>query len=256
MAGTPRARGPHALILSRTPRFFVDEPLRAGGSCALPEDAAHHAIHVMRLASGDDIVLFNGRGGEFPARIASIQKLRVLVDVLEHKAIERESPLQVTLVQAVSAGDKMDFTLRKAVELGAFAIQPVLGARSLARPKGDRAEARQAQWRRVVISACEQCGRHTVPEVLPLIDAAAYRPPAGALALLLTPRAEQPLSRALQEARAFIIAAGPEAGFTDVEEDSLVRAGFRPASMGPRVLRTETAALAAIAALNALRGDS
>ena len=239
------------------PRFYLDAPLRAGSVCALTEDAAHHAIHVLRLREGEDITLFNGRGGEFAARIASIQRLRIAVDLLQHRAIEREPPLQVTLVQGVSAGEKMDSTVRKAVELGVAAVQPVLAARSVARPKGDRAENRRAHWQKVVIAACEQCGRNRIPEVPPLVPLQDYRATeSDALRVLLSPSAELPLSKVVAKEKAFILAAGPEAGFTAEEEAALAQAGFVPASLGPRVLRTETAAVAALAALNALRGDS
>jgi 16S rRNA (uracil1498-N3)-methyltransferase len=239
------------------PRFYLDAPLRAGSVCTLSEDAAHHAIHVLRLREGEDITLFNGRGGEFAARIASIQRLRLAVDLLQHRPIEREPPLHVTLVQGVSAGEKMDSTVRKAVELGVSEVQPVLAARSVARPKGDRAENRRAHWQKVVIAACEQCGRNRIPEVHPLIALQDYRGAAGdALRVVLSPSAELPLSKVVAKGQAFILAAGPEAGFTAEEEAALARAGFVPASLGPRVLRTETAAVAALAALNALRGDS
>ncbi len=239
------------------PRFYLDAPLRAGSVCTLSEDAAHHAIHVLRLRETDEITLFNGRGGEFAARIASIQRLRIAVDLLQHRAIERESALRVTLVQGVSAGEKMDSTVRKAVELGVAEIQPVLAARSVARPKGDRAENRRAHWQKVVIAACEQCGRNRIPEVHPLVPLQDYRGAEGdALRVLLSPSAELPLSKVVAAGKAFILAAGPEAGFTAEEEAALAHAGFVPASLGPRVLRTETAAVAALAALNALRGDS
>jgi 16S rRNA (uracil1498-N3)-methyltransferase len=237
------------------PRFYLDAPLRAGGVCTLAEDAAHHAIHVLRLREGEEVTLFNGRGGEYAARIASMQRLRIALDVLQHRPVERESPLRVTLVQAVSAGDKMDSTLRKAVELGVAAIQPVLAARSLARPKGDRAESRQAHWRKVAIAACEQCGRNRIPEVYPLVGVADYRAPEDAQKVLLSPRAESAFSK-MVKGETLVLAAGPEAGFTDEEEARLAAGGFAPASLGPRVLRTETAAVAALAALNALRGDS
>jgi 16S rRNA (uracil1498-N3)-methyltransferase len=238
------------------PRFYLDAPLRAGGVCTLSEDAAHHAIHVLRLREGDPITLFNGRGGEFAARIASIQRLRLAVDLLEHRAVERESALRVTLVQGVSAGEKMDSTVRKAVELGVAEVQPVLAARSVARPKGDRADTRRAHWQKVVIAACEQCGRNRIPEVHPLVDARDYRPAGPAIKILLSPLAQQPFSKISFQANDFVLAAGPEAGFTAEEEASFAAAGFVPASLGPRVLRTETAAVAALAALNALRGDS
>jgi 16S rRNA (uracil1498-N3)-methyltransferase len=239
------------------PRFYVDSPLRAGSSCQLPEDTAHHAIHVMRLREGEDAILFNGRGGEYAARVASMQKLRIALDVLQHLPVERESPLQVTLLQGVSSSDKMDFTVRKAVELGVAAIHPLLAARSVARPKGERADSRRAHWQKVVISACEQCGRNRIPEVHPLSSVTdALRALAGdGSRILLSPRSDLPFSRAVQGQSSFVIAAGPEAGFDADEEAAFAAAGFTPVKLGPRVLRTETAALAALAALSALRGD-
>jgi len=237
-------------------RFYVDAPLRAGSVCTLSEDAAHHAIHVLRLREGEDVTLFNGRGGEFAARIASIQRLKIAIDLLQHRPIEREPPLRVTLVQGVSAGEKMDSTVRKAVELGVAAVQPVLAARSVARPKGDRADSRRGHWQKVVIAACEQCGRNRIPEVHPLMPVSEYRAPDAAMKILLSPLSQLPLSRISLQGNEFVIAAGPEAGFTAEEEALLASAGFVPASLGPRVLRTETAAVAALAALSALRGDS
>ncbi len=238
------------------PRFYLDAPLRAGGVCTLPEDTAHHAVHVLRLQAGDEITLFNGRGGEYAARIASAQRLHLAVDVLQHRAVERESPLRVTLVQGVSSAERMDSTVRKAVELGAVALQPVLAARSVARPKGERAENRRAHWQKVAIAACEQCGRNRIPEVRPLLPLAEYRAPEGPLKILLSPLAELRFSKLSLEKNDVILAAGPEAGFTAEEEAAFAAQGFVPASLGPRVLRTETAAVAALAALNALRGDS
>jgi 16S rRNA (uracil1498-N3)-methyltransferase len=236
-------------------RFYIDSPLRAGISILLAEDSAHHAVHVLRVRTGDDVVLFNGRGGEFAARIASIERLKVLCDVLEHRAIERESPLRVMLVQGVSSGERMDFTVRRAVELGVAEIHPVLAASSVARPKGDRAAMRHAHWQKIVISACEQCGRNRIPIVHPLVDAT--RPGAfEGTRILLSPVAELAFSQACKSAdQTFTVAAGPEAGFNSEEEAAFLDAGFVPARIGPRVLRTETAGLAALAALSALRGD-
>ena len=237
------------------PRFYLDAPLRAGSVATLPEDSAHHAVHVLRLREGDEVTLFNGRGGEFAARIASMQRLKISIDVLQHRAVERESPLRVTLIQGVSSGERMDSTLRKAVELGVSEVQPVLSTRSVARPKGERAEGRRSHWQKVVVAACEQCGRNRIPEVQPLISVADYRPGQGTK-ILLSPSSQALLSKLSFDESQFILAAGPEAGFTEDEEARLVEAGFVPASLGPRVLRTETAAVAALAALNALRGDS
>lgn len=238
------------------PRFYLDAPLRAGSVCSLPEDSAHHAVHVLRLREGDEVTLFNGRGGEFAARIASMQRLKISIDLLAHRAIERESPLRITLVQGVSSGERMDSTVRKAVELGVAEVQPVLATRSLARPKGDRAENRRSHWQKVVIAACEQCGRNRVPEVQPLLPLKDYEASNTGTKILLSPLTERPLSKLALQGNEFVLAAGPEAGFTTEEEAMLVEAGFTPASLGPRVLRTETAAVAALAALSALRGDS
>jgi 16S rRNA (uracil1498-N3)-methyltransferase len=236
------------------PRFYVDAPLRAGGNATLPENSAHHAVHVLRLRAGDEITLFNGRGGEFAGRIAAIERLRISVDLLQHHAVEREAPLRVTLVQAVSAGEKMDSTVRKAVELGVAEIQPVLATRSVARPKGERAESRREHWQKVVIAACEQCGRNCIPAVQPLVSLADYRSGEG-VKILLSPLSELALSKLSLKGEQIILAAGPEAGFTAEEEAALATQGFVPVKIGARVLRTETAALAAVAALNALRGD-
>jgi 16S rRNA (uracil1498-N3)-methyltransferase len=241
--------------MSSVPRFYLDTPLRAGGSCRLAEDTAHHAVHVLRIREGDEVVLFNGRGGEYAGRVASIRRLEVSVDLLEHRVVERESPLHVSLVQGISSGERMEFTLRKAVELGVAEIQPVLATGSVARPKGERAAARQGHWQKIVISACEQCGRNRIPPVHGLIDLKEYRAGDGEK-ILLSPASELPFSRYVKErGDRFVIAAGPEAGFTEAEEEKLVGLGFVPVRLGARVLRTETAALAALAALNALRGD-
>jgi 16S rRNA (uracil1498-N3)-methyltransferase len=238
------------------PRFYIDAPLRAGASCTLPEEAAHHALHVLRLRSGDEVTLFNGRGGEYAARIGSVQRLRILVDLLEHRAVEREAPLRMVLVQGVSSGERMDFTIRKAVELGVAEVRPVLAAASVARPKGERAAARREHWQKVAISACEQCGRNRIPEVRELVPVQEALKLDESGKILLSPRAELRFSAACRKvATAVTIAAGPEAGFNAAEEAAFLDAGYVPARLGARVLRTETAALAALAALNALRGD-
>lgn len=243
---------------TRIARFFADLPLRAGSTVQLPEDAAHHAVHVLRLRPGDELTLFHGRGGEYAGRIAAVDRLRVSVDVLAHRAVERESALAVTLVQGISAGEKMDFTVQKAAELGVAAVQPLACERSTGRVSGERAELKRAHWRRVAVSACEQCGRNRIPEVHPVRSLAEYcRTPAPeGVRLLLSPRAELRLGAAAARAAGPVtLAAGPEAGFTDAEEAALAGAGFTPVRIGPRVLRTETAAIAALAALQALAGE-
>lgn len=238
-------------------RFFVAGPLGSGTRIELPEDAARHA-RVLRLRAGEAIVLFDGTGGEFPARIVAAGRAGVSVELGERVDIERESPLAVTLVQGISSGERMDTTIQKAVELGVGAIRPVLAARSQARLDARRAAARLAHWRRIAIAACEQCGRNRIPPIEPpaALGECCAKLPEGALRLLLSPRANARLREALAAgAREIVLAAGPEGGFDESEEELLTKARFVPVRLGPRVLRTETAALAALAALNALAGD-
>ena len=149
----------------RVHRLFVDAELGPRSIVELPEAAAHHAARVLRLADGDAVVLFDGRGGEYEARLVIAGRGRVSAETGERRDPARESPLQVTLVQAISSSDKMDFTIQKAVELGVAAIQPVFSAKSLVRLSGEREAKKLAHWRRIVIAACEQCGRNRLPEV-------------------------------------------------------------------------------------------
>jgi len=231
------------------PRVHLDAALERPGEILLDDAAAHHLARVLRLREGDALTVFNGRGGEWDAQF--IGKRRVRLVALD--AVERESPLRITLVQGVSSGDRMDYTVQKAVELGVAAIQPLLTKKGVVRLEGSRASARVEHWKRIAIAACEQCGRNRVPEMLPLIDFDQYRADQSGTRLLLS--AQGTSIREVKIEGPATIAAGPEAGFAPEEQGALERAGFIRASLGPRVLRTETAALAALAALNALRGD-
>ena len=234
-------------------RLFVAAELRPQASLELPEAAAHHAARVLRLREGETVVLFDGRGGEYEARLAMPGRGRVLAETGDRRDVERESPLAVTLVQAISTSDKMDFTVQKAVELGVAAIHPVFSARSVVRLSGEREAKKLAHWRRIAIAACEQCGRNRIPEICEPVALDRYRAPAAAAKVLLSPSGAGRLADSAKSP--LLLAAGPEAGFSAEEEQWLQRAGFVPARLGPRILRTETAALAALAALNALAGD-
>jgi len=236
----------------RITRLFVDTELQPQASLELPEAAAHHAVRVLRLREGDAVVLFDGRGGEYDARLSMPGRDRVLAETRERRDVDRESPLAVTLVQAISTSDKMDFTIQKAVELGAVAIHPVFSAKSVVRLSGEREAKKLAHWRRIAIAACEQCGRNRVPEIREPVALDRYIAPAG-VKILLSPLGAGKLADLANGPLA--VAAGPEAGFSDEEEKLLRRAGFAAVRLGPRILRTETAALAALAALNALAGD-
>jgi len=242
----------------RLHRLFVEAELGPRSIVELPEAAAHHAARVLRLADGDAVVLFDGRGGEYEARLVIAGRSQVSAETGERRDPERESPLRMTLVQAISSSDKMDFSIQKAVELGVAAIQPVFSSRSLVRLSGEREAKKLAHWRRIVIAACEQCGRNRLPEVREAlsVEACSRNPGGAALRLLLSPEGKTGLKDIeLEIGQAIAVAAGPEAGFSDDEERVLQRAGFVPLRLGPRILRTETAALAALAALNALAGD-
>jgi 16S rRNA (uracil1498-N3)-methyltransferase len=242
----------------RVHRLFVDAELGPQSTVELPEAAAHHAARVLRLKNGDTVVLFDGRGGEFESRLVIPGRGQVSAKTGERRDPERESPLRVTLVQAISSSDKMDFTIQKAVELGVAAIQPVFSSKSLVRLSGEREEKKLSHWRRIVIAACEQCGRNRLPEVREAlsIEACSRERSEVAMRLLLSPEGKTGLKDIKPEiGQDITVAAGPEAGFSDEEERVLQRAGFVPLRLGPRILRTETAALAALAALNALAGD-
>ena len=235
-------------------RACVDAPLAAGARIALPEDVAGHLVRVLRLGVGDACVLFNGDGNDYDARIVSVSKKSVEAEIGSAREVRNESPLRIVLVQGIARGEKMDWILQKATELGVAGIVPVHGERGEVRLDGERAGKRLRHWRSVVVSACEQSGRARKPEVAAprgLADAFADLP---ATRLMLDPEAARPLpSRIADDACA--IAIGPEGGWSPSDMATLAAAGFVGARLGPRVLRTETAGLAAIAALQALAGD-
>ena len=238
------------------PRFYCRAALSPGAHIELPEPVARHAVRVLRLPPGAPMVLFDGRGGEHLAHIQRIERERVVAELASWQDIERESPLAVTLVQALQAGEKMDFTIQKAVELGVRDIMPVESRRSVLRLSGERAAKRVAHWQGVAASACEQCGRNQVPLVAPLekLENWLARPAGSTLRLMLAPDADEALVD-LPPASAVQLLIGAEGGLDPQEVLAAKQAGFRPVRMGPRVLRTETAGLAALAILQALWGD-
>lgn len=239
------------------PRFYFPDNLASGMRTSLPSQTAHHAAKVLRLFIGDEIALFDGNGGEYGAKINDIGKHGVTVQIGAHHAVERESPLSVTLAQAISSGDKMDLTLQKATELGIARIQPLESERSVVRLSGERAAKRVAHWQGVVVSACEQCGRNQIPQVEPIrrfYNWLGIAEPSG-LRLMLSPGAAQGLRDLPRPEQPATLLIGPEGGFSEAEITSARHAGFTPIRLGARILRTETAALAALAAMQALWGD-
>ena len=239
-----------------SPRFYLNQPLAPGARFSLPPGPARHAAKALRLAVDDTVVLFNGRGGEYTARIECIHKDDVAVSITGFIDIERESRLRVMLAQGISSGERMDYTLQKAVELGITAIQPIAAKRSVVKLAGERADRRVMHWQGVVASACEQCGRNQVPIVATPLTLATWLGQHGAGRLLfLSPQAEARLADLPAPAETDCLVAGPEGGFEPEEIAALHAAGAIPIRLGPRVLRTETAALAALAAMQTLWGD-
>jgi 16S rRNA (uracil1498-N3)-methyltransferase len=242
------------------PRFFVAVPLVAGETLSLPEDVVRH-VHVLRLQTNDPIQLFDGTGGEYRAHLVEIGKRTALARIDNHVGREAEAPYRVTLAQGVAGGDKMDWLIEKAVELGVASVVPLMAERGVVRLAGERAARRQAHWQALAQAACEQCGRNRVPEVaLPsgLNEWLAGLPPAtpGELRLLLSPRAELNFGSlpAIPPAPSITVVIGPEAGFSPAEEMVIVDAGFSTLGLGPRILRTETAGIAILAAFAARWG--
>ncbi len=240
--------------------MYFSGGLEPGHTCSLPPPQAHHAVRVLRLETGDAVTLFNGDGADYDAVVERAGRESVTVKVLGRRCVERESSLEIVLGQAVSIGERMEFTVRKAVELGVAAIQPLAAERSVVRLGAERAARRIAHWRAVAIAACEQCGRNRVPAVEPLLELHEWLARiAGAhdhgVRLMLTPRGAGGLRERPKPAGSVMLLAGPEGGLAPEEERAAERAGFQPVRLGPRVLRTETAALAALAAMQALWGD-
>lgn len=242
----------------RVSRFFVDEPLQAGTRVRLPEAAAIHLVRVLRASAGDACVLFNGDGRDYSARIVTAGKRETLVEIVDGRDVDNESPLRLTLLQSLARGEKMDLVLQKATELGVAAFVPVASERSEVRLEGERVDKRVGHWRNVVVAACEQSGRARVPGIAapaPLAQAVTALD-AGSRRLLLDPGG----ACAIGELRVppgtdVVLAIGPEGGWSPRDRATLAQAGFEGVRLGPRILRTETAGIAAIAVLQALHGD-
>jgi 16S rRNA (uracil1498-N3)-methyltransferase len=241
---------------SAAPRFFIDAPLASGAEVALPDRVVRH-IAVLRLRGGDSVRLFNGSGGEFESTLSRVARNSVRARVLAWHDLERESGIEITLAQGLSGSDRMDYAIQKATELGVRAIRPLAMERSVVRLSEERAERRLAHWRSIVAAACEQCGRNRLPQVrsVATLDALLKGTDSGAQNLLLAPLGTVRL-RELAPAQRITVLIGPEGGLSADEEGRALSAGYTAVQMGPRVLRTETAPLAAIAALQSMWGDA
>ncbi|MGJ7494861.1 16S rRNA (uracil(1498)-N(3))-methyltransferase [Variovorax sp. RT4R15] len=238
------------------PRFHCSVPLSAGVALTLPPGAARH-VQVLRLQPGNEITLFDGAGGEYAATVERMGRSEVTVQVGAHDSVEREAPRAVQLAVGMPTNERMDWLVEKATELGAAVIQPLVTAHGVLRLSGERADKKVAHWQAVAIASCEQCGRNRVPQVLPVrslnewlgalpnADAGEAR---SVLSFAPGARAASALAAAGSQLR-FTVLSGPEGGLSASEEEAALRSGFAPLTLGPRVLRAETAALAALVAL-------
>lgn len=253
----------------KSPRFYYPDQINVGESIELSYGATHHAANVLRLEKGDRVTLFNGKGGEFLAFIRRISKAAILVSIEKFINVEHESPLQITLAQSICTNIKMDLIIRKAVELGVNNIQPILAKRCLVKLSGKRELKRVKHWEQIIISACEQCGRNRVPGVSSPVTLSSWLSRQGAmqkelnneptkkLYFMLSPTSKMGLhdfSKSLSVTELALLV-GPEGGFTSDEDAATLMAGFSSLRLGSRTLRTESAALAAIAALQTIWGD-
>jgi 16S rRNA (uracil1498-N3)-methyltransferase len=262
----------------RLTRVYVEAALRPGSLIELPQDTASHLAKVLRARSGDEVILFNGDGREFTGAIETVRGSRVTASVGDSRPVDRESPLSVTLVQCVPRGDRMDFIVQKATELGVARMVPVLSQRSVVRLDQAQAASKAIHWRAVAVSACEQCGRNRLPVIepaRPLLNYLGDLLPRGGLRLVLEPESaphESGLAHSDASGRTGMvradtirtdaalptdaaIAIGPEGGFASDELEAFRVAGFTQIGLGPRILRTETAAIAALVWLQARFGD-
>ena len=260
----------------RLTRVYVEAELTAGSSIDLPHDTASHLAKVLRARAGDELILFNGDGREYSGAIEAVRGSRVAASVGDSRQVARESPLSITLVQCVPRGDRMDFIVQKATELGVARIVPVLSQRSVVRLDKAQAESKAVHWRAVAVSACEQCGRNRLPVIeaaQPLLNYLGESAPGAGLRLVLEPEsaplalaplalaplapasANDPAGASGLEVVDAEIAIGPEGGFAPDELEAFRVAEFSPVGLGPRVLRTETAAIAALVWLQVRFGD-
>jgi len=236
------------------PRFHVAEPMLAGVELSLPPGAARH-VQVLRLQPGDPLTLFNGEGGEWQAEVVRMGRSDVAVRLNAHIPVDRELPIHVTLALGMPANERMDALVEKATELGVAAIQPLMTERSVLRLSGERADRKQAHWQGVAAAAAEQCGRTRVPLIAPVRSLADWlrgQPPAAGRRFVLSLRTPEPLQAEAGGALTFL--SGPEGGLSEAEEAAAAASGFAPASLGPRVLRADTAPLAVLAHLGLSSG--
>jgi 16S rRNA (uracil1498-N3)-methyltransferase len=239
----------------RIPRIFTEHTLAKGSQLELEPGPSAHVARAMRMRDGDILTLFNGRGGEYTATINTVGKKTVSIDIGEHRNPETESPLAILLGIAVSRGDRMDWVIQKATELGVRRLSPLLTERTEVKLKGDRADKKRLHWRQVAIAACEQCGRNKIPEIEPLQSLSNWIESAEAERKFVLHHRALARSGGTEAPASIALLVGPEGGLSDAEISLAENAGYQSLRLGPRVMRTETAPLAAIAILQSQWGD-
>jgi 16S rRNA (uracil1498-N3)-methyltransferase len=239
------------------PRVFVDLDLNEGDTVSLPAEVHRHLVVVLRRIRGDVVILFNGRGGEYSAELESVGKRNATARIIGYSGVSRESRLGVTLAQAVSKGERMDYTIQKAVELGVTDIQPLVTDHVVVKLTEERWQRKQEHWQSIAIAACEQSGRTRVPKIAPVVDIRDWLPqcPPDALKLMLALGAETLLGELKHRDEPVLLLVGPEGDFSDMEKHLADMGGFQSLSLGPRLLRTETAGVVALSVMQALWGD-
>jgi 16S rRNA (uracil1498-N3)-methyltransferase len=241
----------------RLTRVHVDVELQTGRRLTVDGSAGNHISRVLRLRVGDALTLFNGQGGEYAGSIDEIRRDTVVVSILERRDVDRESPCQLTLAQGISRGERMDWVVQKATELGVWQIAPIFTERSIVQLDEKQASRKLQHWRSIAIAACEQSGRNHVPQItqpVGLYELLEKRTSSGT-ALLLSPGAPLRIADLASTGTQITVLIGPEGGLADVEQQAAVKAGFTPVRLGPRVLRTETAAVCALTLLQQKFGD-
>jgi len=237
-------------------RLFLPVPLAEGARIALPDEALRHLVQVLRMSAGEALTVFNGEGGEFAATLAEVSRKAATLAIGRHDPVSRESPLAVTIAQCVSKGERMDYALQKATELGAAGFVPLVSQRGVVKLDGERWEKKTEHWRGVAVAAAEQSGRTRVPAVEPVQTFEPFvAAPLEGLKLILAPGGSTRLAQ-LPRTATITALIGPEGGFAPAELEHAARHGWLPLALGPRVLRTETAPVALLAALMALHGEA
>jgi 16S rRNA (uracil1498-N3)-methyltransferase len=240
----------------RVPRLYHPDPISLDNEFELTNDAAHHVATVLRLKPDHPVVLFNGDGNEYSGIIVNVEKHRVSVEIDAKLSIDPESPLSIHLGQGVSKGDRMDWALQKSVELGVTDITPLITERCAVKLDEKRWQKKISQWQKIIIGACEQSGRNTIPTLhapIPLKNWLATS--TQQQRIVLAPKAEQPIAKLPRHTRGFRLLIGPEGGLSDNEIHQSIESGYTACSLGPRILRTETAAICCISILQATHGD-